>query len=353
MSSGQSFQAFISLLIMGMLASCAGSSLGDNVQQSLEADPQLEETSPFQTETAATESPDEANTDVGTATEPISETSTERDLDAASRAIAIPRPGDADFIGPVWLNPDTIADASNGETDRDELSRDIPDLSGLPADLQPYVEDLQALGVIDVTSGPDSAVATAPYSQSISRQEYARWLFDSYNTIYADEPGERLRAGSPADEPAFQDLSPDNPAYGEIQGLAEAGIIPSAFTGSSTDINFRPDAPLTRADLILWKVPLDTQAALPTTTPDTVSSAWGFQDIDSISPLALRAIAADFQLGDFANIRRAFGYTTLFRPEKTVSRAEAAAVLWRFGTLTDGYTAADQLSQRVSQDSDN
>jgi hypothetical protein len=159
--------------------------------------------------------------------------------------------------------------------------------------------------------------------------------------LYADEPGERLRPGTPNAEPAFQDVPTTAPNFAAIQGLAEAGIIPSAWTGNSTDVTFRPDAPLTREDLILWKVPLDTQTALPQTNPEAVTQTWGFQDTPSIEPLALRAITADYQLGDFSNIRRAFGYTTLFRPDKPVTRAEAAAVLWRFGTPTDGRSAAD------------
>jgi len=149
------------------------------------------------------------------------------------------------------------------------------------------------------------------------------------------------------DTPAFTDVPATDPDYAAIQGLAEAGIIPSAFGGNSTAVNFRPDDPLVREDLILWKVPLDTREALPTTTPETVTETWGFQDTTEIEPLALRAIAADYQLGDFSNFRRAFGYTTLFRPDKSVTRAEAAAVLWRFGTQTEGRTAVE-VAERSS-----
>lgn len=348
MSSGQRIRTIASVLVMGMLASCAGSSLGDSVQQSLEADPQLEETTPLQAEKTAVTDATEEEPEVTAATDSPNAAADNREQDATEIATA-PKPGDADFVGPVWTNPSNTATTVDTASGADSPTSGDLNLSGVPADLQPYIQDLRQLGVIAIASAANNEdAATSPYNQPISRQEYARWLFDSYNAIYADEPGERLRAGSSADEPAFQDVSPTNPAYAEIQGLAEAGIIPSAFTGNSTDVNFRPDAPLTRADLILWKIPLDTQAALPTTTPEAVTQAWGFQDTGSIDPMALRAIAADFQLGDFANIRRAFGYTTLFRPDKTVSRAEAAAVLWRFGTPTEGYTAAEPQTQNAS-----
>ncbi|NEQ47851.1 MAG: S-layer homology domain-containing protein [Leptolyngbya sp. SIOISBB] len=325
MKNGKAIQAIASLLALGLLAGCAGSSIGDNVQQSLEADPQLEESPPFEPSDAA---PAADNAD--TANEPAVAGTGANSSASANQSEA----GNSQFVG---------SSASSNES-----TPIIPtdNLTGVPADLQSYIRDLQTLNgvtLLAATEGNDqsSLAETSPFVQPITRREYARWLFESYNAIYADEPGDRLRAGNASDAPAFQDVSPEDPDFAAIQGLAEAGIIPSAFTGNSTDVNFRPDAPLTRADLILWKVPLDTRTALPTTTPAAVTTAWGFQDADSIEALVLRAIAADFQLGDFANFRRAFGYTTLFRPDKAVTRAEAAAVLWRFGTQTEGVTAAD------------
>ena len=63
-----------------------------------------------------------------------------------------------------------------------------------------------------------------------------------------------------------------------------------------------------------------------------------FQDASKINPIALKAVLADGG-NKFSNIRRVFGYTKLFRPDKTVSRAEAAAVLWYFGDQKDGISA--------------
>ena len=334
MNHGKAIRAIASLLTLGLLTGCAGSSLGDNVQQSLEADPQLEESAPFGedgTESAAEEQGTEAEAeDVASVDSVPASAPNRRNRDLAP--------------------PDYSSSAAAPTSDSDESKPQpqvLASLDGVPADLQSYIRDLQTLEGIELAIAPPQSASQSGnsgesfYSQPITRREYARWLFESYNAIYADEPGERLRSGSPGDESVFQDVSPEDPGFAAIQGLAEAGIIPSAFTGNSTDVNFRPDAPLTRADLILWKIPLDIRAALPNTTPEAVTTAWGFQDAESIEALALRAIAADFQLGDFANFSRAFGYTTLFRPDKTVSRAEAAAVLWRFGPQTEGVSAAD------------
>lgn len=337
MGSKNGLRAIAGALALSLLASCAGSPLGDNVQQSLEADPQLEETSPFEPG-AASEAADETATDEAESpSRADDETQTATDASGNRRFL--------DSTPASTEESEGTSTAAMREADSTE------NLDGIPADLQSYIRDLRALDVLALSkaanTGTDTsgAQAQSAFDQTITRREFARWLFESYNTIYADEPGERLRKGSPSDEPAFQDVSPANPDFEVIQGLAEAGIIPSAFTGNSTAVNFRPDAPLVREDLILWKVPLDTRSALPTATPQAVTATWGFQDTEKIEPMALRAIAADYQLGDFSNFRRAFGYTTLFRPDKAVTRAEAAATLWRFGNQTEGRTAAEVTAE--------
>jgi hypothetical protein len=172
------------------------------------------------------------------------------------------------------------------------------------------------------------------------------------NRFYQSNPNRRIRAGVTSSQPVFQDVPISDPDFAAIQGLAEAGIIPSPLTGSSTTLTFRPDAPLTRKDLLLWKVPLDTREPLPSATTEAIKQAWNFQDAEKIEPRVSQALLADHQLGDFANIRRTYGYTTLFQPDKAATRAETAAVLWRFGNPTEGITAAEVLNPTVANDSD-
>ncbi|NER77994.1 MAG: S-layer homology domain-containing protein [Leptolyngbya sp. SIO1D8] len=343
--------AIVSAMALGLLASCAGSPLGETVERSLEADPQLEESPAFSSSTETSE-PEETPEEV-------------------TAWANIPEPGEPDFIGPLWS--DTISSLPS-TTESGEAAHsselDSLNLEGVPTDFQTYIQDLYGLNLLQIDDSDtqetanketdnsqetnnSQETAASPFNQVITRQEYAQWLFETYNALYGDEPGERLRSGAVTDEPVFQDVPTTAPNFAAIQGLAAAGIIPSALTGNSTAVNFRPDAPLARADLILWKIPLDTRSALPTTSPETVTEMWGFQDASGIEPQALRAIAADFQLGDFSNIRRAFGYTTLFRPDKAVTRAEAAAAIWRFGSETTGRSAAQVLlSDESTGDSD-
>ncbi|MEG4628563.1 S-layer homology domain-containing protein [Microcoleus sp. AR_TQ3_B6] len=227
----------------------------------------------------------------------------------------------------------------------------------IPQQLRQYVADLTQLEVLKVRSSPraslttDSAnletASTLPKPNKIvTRREYARWLVAANNQIYASRQAKQIRLAVDSSEPAFSDLSKTDPDFSAIQGLAEAGVIPSSLSGETKDVKFRPDAPLTRETMILWKVPLDTRQVLPTANIEGVKEKWGFQDASKIDSQASRAVLADFNNGDLANIRRVFGFTTLFQPKKSVTRAEAAASLWYFGVQDQGLSAKDALQAK-------
>ncbi|MEQ9487255.1 MAG: S-layer homology domain-containing protein [Coleofasciculus sp. F4-SAH-05] len=239
--------------------------------------------------------------------------------------------------------PESVDSASGKE-------QNFTDFNNVPPGLRQYVEDLAALGVIT----PDASSANNKSEENstsfaankiITRRQYAHWLIDTNNRIYENRPGEQIRLASETTQPAFQDVPASDPDFGAIQGLAEAGLIPSPLSGNSTEVLFRPDAPLTRESLVLWKVPLDTRQGLPPASLDAVQQTWGFQDAGKIDPKAMRAVLADFQNGEQSIIRRVFGYTTLFQPQKPVTQAEAAAALWYFGSQGEGISASEVLQQ--------
>lgn len=314
--------AFLSLTGLTLILSvgCAGSSL----ETSLQADPRLQDQGRFTEatpETAPQTPPDKATAEPGPtppATPP-----------QEGGAIAA-NPGQSDFIGP--LPPADWGGAGPSAS---------PNLADIPEDLKPYVQDWLALDLKTTAPGSPSWQPNQP----VTRGAYAQWLLATNNRFYDDQPQKRIRPGQASAKPAFQDVPGNHPQYGAIQGLAEAGIIPSSLSGSSTTLTFRSEAPLTRETLVLWKVPLDTRAVLPGASVEAVKTAWGFQDAATVEPLALRAVLADHQGGEFANILRAFGYTTLFQPKKAVTQAEAIATLWRFGGSTEGISARDLLKQ--------
>ena len=208
-------------------------------------------------------------------------------------------------------------------------------ISKLPTTTAEYLKDLTQIGVL-------TSADTSP-NRAVTRREYARWLVAAHNRITGTKPTQQLKLATTDTKPAFQDVPSTNPDFPSIQGLAEAGLIPSSLSGDAISVLFRPNALLTREQLILWKVPLDTRQPLPPASLDAVKQTWGFQDAGKVDPRALRAVLADFQNGEQANIRRVFGYTTLFQPKKTVNLGEVATALWYFGANSEGLSAHDAI----------
>jgi len=221
----------------------------------------------------------------------------------------------------------------------------------VPEQLLAYVQDVTALGITDSPDlGSKQNKTQFNPTETITRREYAKWLFTANNTYYADVPGNKIRLANTSTEPVFKDIRVQDSDFEEIQGLAEAGIIPSILTNDSSNIFFEPDDPLTREDLITWKVPLDTRRSLPKADANSIEEAWGFQDTNRIDVLALRALFADYQNGDNSNLKRVFGYTTLFQPKKVVTKAEAAASIWYLGFQGEGISAQEKLKSLKSSE---
>ena len=218
------------------------------------------------------------------------------------------------------------------------------DLDRAPEQLRQPLESVAALDVLTpYTSNGNIELSKFAPNKIITRGEYARWLITANNRYFQDSSDKKIYLATTTDEPAFQDVKPNNPDFEAIQSLAEAGLIPSRLTEDSNNVLFKPDAPLTREDLLAWKVPLDMRQSLPQASIEAIKESWGFQDAGNIDSTAIRALYADFQNGDRSNVRRIFGYTTLFQPKKPVTRAEAAASLWYFGFQGDGVTAKEIL----------
>ena len=253
-----------------------------------------------------------------------------------------------EFIGPVLPNinnPNVVtqptAQSTSQPTSQPEASatQEFTDIQKAPPEWRSHIQDLATLGVLSIEPKTNEFLP----DKIITRREYARWLVAANNAMYANNPAKQIRLASSSTQPAFRDILTKDPDFPVIQGLAEAGLIPSALSGDATAVLFRPDAPLTREQLILWKVPLDTRQALSAANLEAVKQTWGFQDAGSIEPKALKAVLADFQNAEQSNIRRVFGYTTLFQPKKPVTRAEASSALWYFGTQGEGISATEAL----------
>lgn len=207
----------------------------------------------------------------------------------------------------------------------------------------------QALAALQVLKVIESDVQP---SELCTRREYARWLVSassvlSRNTISKVYPAMYIENVT---ELAFDDITPEDPDFASIQGLAEAGLISSKLSRrdmvSSIDedqdpLFFSPESPLSRQDLVSWKMALEKRS-LPEADRKVLYEVSGFIDTDKIHPDACPALVADLSAGEQGITALAFGYTRLFQPDKPVTKAQAAIAL-ATGEASD--TVSEELAR--------
>ncbi|KAI3784011.1 hypothetical protein L1987_43102 [Smallanthus sonchifolius] len=212
-----------------------------------------------------------------------------------------------------------------------------PALQALPGKvLVPAVVDQvqgQALAALQVLKVIEGDVQPGDLC---TRREYARWLVSassalSRNTLSKVYPAMYIENVT---ELAFDDITPEDPDFSTIQGLAEAGLIASKLSQRDMNISnqddsplhFCPDSPLSRQDLVSWKMSLEKRL-LPVADRTILQQLSGFIDVDKINPDAWPALIADLSAGENGIVSLAFGYTRLFLPDKPVTKAQAAIAL--------------------------
>ncbi|KAM7494484.1 hypothetical protein LguiB_029093 [Lonicera macranthoides] len=170
-----------------------------------------------------------------------------------------------------------------------------------------------------------------------TRREYARWLVSASSAVSRNSVSKVYPAMyiENVTELAFNDITPDDPDFPSIQGLAEAGLISSKLSrrdmSSSLDEDvssycFCPESPLSRQDLVSWKMSLEKRQ-LPVADRKILQEVSGFLDTEKINPDACPALVSDILAGEQGIIAVAFGYTRLFQPDKPVTKAQAAIAL--------------------------
>lgn len=335
-------------LLLLPLVGCANDPLGQSLKKSLTADPRLTQQSPPAAIANPTPQPTAA---------PSPEPTPAPTVSSGADIAKVPSFADSTDIGlagssePNSTKSPTPTPASTPTPLVKAIN--FADLDKTPKQLRQYVEDLATLGILTPASARPKSANAKPSQPSqpmfnpngsMTRREFVRWLVSSNNRLNGDRPARQIRLAVDTSEPAFKDVPRTDPDFAVIQGLAEAGLLSSRISGGgNNNITFRPNAPLTRETLLQWKVPVDIREPLPTANIENVKQTWGFQDASRIDGGALRAVLADFQNGEQANIRRTFGYTTLLQPKKPVTRAEAAASLWYFGYQGEGESAQTLL----------
>jgi hypothetical protein len=207
---------------------------------------------------------------------------------------------------------------------------------------QREIVQLAQLGVLDASAGEFKPAAP------VKRREFVRWLVKANNAVWADVPTKQIHLADATEKPDLSDLPPGDPDFAYVQGLNDAGI-----AVGFPDKSFKPDAPLTREQMIAIKSGLDRGGVSASFQPGqdkdhrfAKSHLPAWKDRDGISPTYLPAIATDISDeshdAPIANIGRTFGAIAVFRPQQPVTRAQAAVLLGVIG----GHSESSQYENK-------
>ncbi|CAN0870461.1 hypothetical protein LINGRAHAP2_LOCUS9535 [Linum grandiflorum] len=169
-----------------------------------------------------------------------------------------------------------------------------------------------------------------------TRREYARWLV-RLNSLLERNPKHRIvptisLSGSLA--AAFDDVNIDDPDFAYIQALAEAGIIPSKLLSASSFSDtaedgisyFHPDRHLSRKDMINWRTQLEYGIS-PGTKEQMSRIRADYIDVKAITSDASPEFFTDMLAGEKSIIRKVFGQSRRFQPNKPSTKPQAAVAL--------------------------
>ncbi|MBV8066856.1 MAG: S-layer homology domain-containing protein [Candidatus Eremiobacteraeota bacterium] len=207
------------------------------------------------------------------------------------------------------------------------------DIAGTPD--EKYITELAALGVFGTPNGSFNPNGT------ITRGDFVKWLVLANNAIFASTPGKQIQP-SQSSTSSYPDVAGSHPDFAYIQGMYDAG-----FAVGFPDKTFKPDALLTHEQMIAIKESVDRGGLQQYYVTNWDSTMPDWKDKGQINKLFRGPVAEDSGLDRVAvtnwnhpnlvidNVPRTFGAIAMFRPAQTVTRAQAAAVIWKIGPHND------------------
>ena len=161
------------------------------------------------------------------------------------------------------------------------------------------------------------------------------WLYNANNAIEKD-PSKAIHPAPAGETPYFKDVPPSDKDFAQIQGMQDAGI-----SVGFPDKTFAADRPITREQALAIAAGANCQYSGVWSTAPNQAYAYlpTWKDKASVGKTYAPILAA---CGDAVNdiVGRTFGKVTLIRPGATVTRSEAALMIWKVG----GSTAAGAAS---------
>ena len=201
------------------------------------------------------------------------------------------------------------------------------DISGIYA--ENAIKQEATLGVFgNATSGKFN-----PYG-TLARADYVRWLVTANNIYFKTQPDKQIRLAEANSDQSFVDVPRSNPDFKYIQGMVNSG-----FVIGVDKKHFAPNRPLTREEMIAILMSRDANSsALPNAGPPSTWNYSGgggtlsvdFTDRNKVSKPYWGAFQLNNGWGNsyaLQEIKRIYGNTKVFYPQKKVTRADAAVAL--------------------------
>jgi hypothetical protein len=223
--------------------------------------------------------------------------------------------------------PAAAAVATPTPTPNPTASVHYTDIAGIYA--ESAIKQEAQLGVFgNATSGKFNPYGTLP------RADYVRWLVIANNTYFRTQPDKQIRLAEANSDQSFVDVPKSNPDFKYIQGMVNSG-----FVIGIDKKHFAPSRPLTREEMVAILMSRDANSSpLPNAGPPSTwnySSGGGtlsvdFTDRDKVSKPYWGAFQLNNGWGNslaLQEIKRIYGNTKIFYPQKTVTRGDAAVAL--------------------------
>ncbi|CAM8953444.1 unnamed protein product [Rhodiola kirilowii] len=229
------------------------------------------------------------------------------------------------------------ANKTEGKSDVDTHTANSGYKEKVPRILKPVAVDSTQEEAISVLTRLKIIESDIEAGALCTRMEFARWLVKA-NTLLERNPRHRIILSislSGSTNMAFDDITTEHPDFSAIQGLAEAGILPSRLSSniSSAEVEssqgqgvyFFPERPISRQDLINWKAHFEYESVAG--IEEASRPSVGFLDIKTTSLDVSPALCLDMLAGNKSIFRKVFGKTMRFEPKKPVTKAQAAVAL--------------------------
>jgi hypothetical protein len=179
------------------------------------------------------------------------------------------------------------------------------------------IQDEAGLGILDSTSG--AFQPNAP----VSRAVFVRWLVKANNVYAGNQPAQQIRLAQGGSS-SFVDVSPSNPDFPYIQGLANTGYVIGVDAK-----HFAPNRLPTRETMVAIEEPLDLAANFNRYNPGLFTGT-GLTDEGKIAKPYRTAVFSDLSNGR-PILARVYGTFKTLQPQKAVTRSEAAVAVSEIG----------------------